>query len=92
MNSKVAAPDKPLPFQDRLECYMKPLEDIGHPAGGFYRAFVLIYGLMETDKTEDENWDDGLILMYKLANEGNGLAMQYVEYIESASSEDEEEI
>lgn len=88
MNSKAFNPGKPLPFQDRLECYMKPLEEIGHPAGGFYRAFALIYGLMITEKTEDENWDDGLILMYKLANEGNELAMQYLDYIESAEQED----
>lgn len=87
MNGKALAPERPLPYQDRLECYIKALEDAGHPAGGFYRAFVLIYGLRITGKTEDEDLDDGLTLMYSLTNEGNELAVEYVEYIESTEQE-----
>ncbi|NRY61481.1 helix-turn-helix transcriptional regulator [Clostridium beijerinckii] len=88
INAKAFSAEKPLQLQDRLECYMKALEEAGHPAGGFYRAFVLIYGLMITEKTEEENLEDGLILMYKLANEGNELAMKYLDYIENAKQED----
>lgn len=87
MNSKAFHPKDKLPFQDRLY-YIDALEEAEHDAGGFYRAFVLIYGLMYTDKTEEENMDDGLILMHELAMDGNELALQYLEYIEKAAGED----
>ena len=88
MAAKASDLRKPLMLQDKLERYMEALEEMEHPAGSFYRAFVLIYGLRITDKTEDENFDNGLILMYEIANEGNELAMRYVDYIESAEEED----
>lgn len=87
MNSKAFHPEQELPFQDRLY-YIDALEEAENDAGGFYRAFVLIYGLMYTDKTEEENMDDGLILMHELAMDGNELALQYLEYIEKAAGED----
>lgn len=92
MVGKVNNPNEKLPLQDKLNYYIKALEMINHPAGGYYRAFSLIYRIMETDKSEDENFSDGLILMDELAFEGNGLAEQYLNYIYSAESEKEEEI
>ena len=88
MHAKAFHPEDKLPFQDRLY-YIDALEEADHLAGGFYRAFVLIYGLMYTDKTEEENMDDGLLLMHELAIDGNELALQYLEYIEKAASEED---
>ena len=92
MNGKVLNPNKKAPLQDKLNYYIKALEMINHPAGGYYRAFSLIYTVMETDKTKDDNFTDGLRLMDELAVEGNGLAIKYLEYIYSASDEDEDEL
>ncbi|EHK2328112.1 helix-turn-helix domain-containing protein [Clostridium perfringens] len=81
MYEKALRQNKKLSLQDKLKYYIRALETINHPAGGYYRAFSLIYKAMETDKTEEENFNDGLILMNELAYEGNGLAKQYLEYI-----------
>lgn len=90
MNCKAQDPDKEFPLQGAVDFYIKQLEVEGHLAGSFYRAIHLIYRLVHNEKTDDENWDDGLILMYQLANDGNEFAIDYVEYIESAEAEDDE--
>ncbi len=90
MNCKIKEPDKAFPLQERVDFYINRLEEADHPAGAFYRAIHLIYRLVKNEKTDDENWDDGLILMYQLANDGNEFAIDYVEYIESYEEEDVE--
>lgn len=90
MNGKILNPNKKAPLQDKLNYYIKALEMINHPAGRYYRAFSLIYTVMETDKTEDDNFTDGLLLMDELALEGNGLAIKYLEHIYSASDDENE--
>lgn len=87
MNWKVTEGDKRFPLQERVDFYIDSLEESGHPAGAFYRAIHLIYRLVKNDLTEEENFDEGLILMYQLANEGNEFALNYVEYIESAEDD-----
>jgi hypothetical protein len=67
---------------------MDSLEEAEHPAGSFYRAIHLIYRLVKNERTDDENWDDGLVLMYQLANEGNEFAINYVNYLENAEEDD----
>ena len=89
MNCKAQDPNKEFPLQDAVDFYINRLEEDNHPAGSFYRAIHLIYRLIKNEKTDDENWDDGLILMYQLANDGNEFAIDYVEYIENAEEEDE---
>jgi transcriptional regulator with XRE-family HTH domain len=91
MNCKIKEPDKEFPLQERVDFYINRLEEADHPAGAFYRAIHLIYRLVKNEKTDDENWDDGLILMYQLAEEGNEFAIDYVEYLESAEDDESEE-
>ncbi len=88
MNCKAQDPDEVFPLQDAVDFYINQLEEEDHPAGSFYRAIHLIYRLVHNEKSDDENWDEGLILMYQLANDGNEFANDYVEYIESAEAED----
>lgn len=90
MNCVVKNPKEKFPLQDKVDYYFNLLDDNEHPAGAFYRAIHLIYRLVKNDKTDEENWDEGLILMYQLANDGNEFAIDYVEYIESAEAEDDE--
>jgi hypothetical protein len=90
MNYRINEPDKEFPLQERVDFYINRLEEADHPAGAFYRAIHLIYRLVKNEKTDDENWDEGLILMYQLADEGNEFAIDYVDYIESAEAEDDE--
>lgn len=71
--------NKEIPLQECVDYFINALEEAGHPAGGYYKAIGLIYGSIVNDKTNDENWDEGLILMYELANDGNEYAISYVE-------------
>lgn len=87
MNWKVTEGDKRFPLQERVDFYIDNLEETGHPAGAFYRAIHQIYRLIKNDLTDEENFDEGLILMYQLANEGNEFALDYVDYIESAEED-----
>lgn len=91
MNCKVQDPDKEFPLQDAVDFYINRLEEEDHPAGSFYRAIHLIYRLVKNDKTDDENWDEGLILMYQLANDCNEFAIDYVEYLEGVEDDISEE-
>ncbi len=87
MNCKIKETDKEFQLQERVDFYINRLEEVDHPAGAFYRAIHLIYRLVKNEKTDNENWDEGLILMYQLANEDNEFAIDYVEYIEDAEEE-----
>lgn len=84
LDFKASNPNKEIPFQERVDYFINALEEAGHPAGGYYKAIGLIYGSIVNDKTDDENWDEGLILMYELANDGNEYAISYVEMIETS--------
>jgi hypothetical protein len=88
MNYILIEPDKIFPLQERVDFYMNHLEESDHPAGAFYRAIHLIYRLVKNEKTDDENWDDGLILMYQLANGDNKFAIDYVDYLENSKQEE----
>lgn len=87
LSCKKTQPNEPLPFQERFHRYITILEEEGHPAGKYYRAFGLIYGIIQTENTEDQDLDDGIILMYNLANNGNEHAIVYVNYIENSQEE-----
>ena len=87
LNCKKTQPNEPLPFQERFHRYITILEEEGHPAGEYYRAFGLIYGIIQTENTEDQDLDDGIILMYNLANSGNEHAIIYVNHIENSQEE-----
>lgn len=87
LNVRKSQPNGPLPYQEKIQRYITGLEEEGHPAGEYYRAFGLIYGVIQTENTEEEDLDEGIILMYNLANNGNEHAIVYVNYIENSQDE-----
>jgi hypothetical protein len=88
-NIKAETLNANLPFQDRVEFFVEKVEEVENQEGQYYHAFLLIYGLMRTEDTEDVNLNNGLRKMYELANEGNEYAIHYVEYIEGGEEDNE---
>ena len=56
----------------------------GHPAGDYYKALWLMESLNGNGVDMEENFNNGLIRLYELANEGNEYAITFVEWVESA--------
>jgi transcriptional regulator with XRE-family HTH domain len=86
-NLKVEEAEAKLPFNDRINYFIEILEEADNQEGRYYHALLLIYGLIHTEDTENDDMDNGIRMMYGLANAGNEYAMHYVEYIEEEQKE-----
>ena len=69
-------------LQDKYMALVEGLELVDNPAGEYYRAQSMILGIIENDMSEEQNFDDGIRLLYQLANNGNEYAMAAVETLE----------
>lgn len=60
MICKVLETDNEFPLQVALDFYINWLGEDENPARSFYRAIHLITRLVKSEKTDGENWDEGL--------------------------------
>ena len=70
-------------LSDRYEALVNSLCEKGNPAGPYYRALMLIFGIVDNGKSDEENLDAGIAKMYEFANEGNPYAEEFVMRVEA---------
>lgn len=88
LTNQEKSPNAPAPFQDRVLSCIEILENAGNPAGSFYRAFCLIYDLLDTGDSSESNWEKGLALMDGLSVGGYRPAAKYIDWLYAEGCED----
>lgn len=77
-NIRGQARENKFPFQDRIEYFLEGLEEIDSQEGRYYHSLLLLYGLLNTGDSEDDNMDKGFQMMYELEDEGFEYAIRFV--------------
>ena len=73
-------PFDPDDFHNFIESYTSALHANNHPAGAYYLAFALIYGLYRFSPSCEDDYNAGRNLMVDLAQCGNKYALNFLEY------------
>lgn len=81
-NYLIDNPEALQPMKDKLESCIEVLEDMGCPEGAYFRAYCLIYNLLDTGLSSEDNLAQGFSLMDKLADEGNVYALKFEDFLE----------
>lgn len=67
-----------LPFQDRIKYFLEGLEEIDSQEGRYYHALLLLYGLISTGESQEDNVDLGFQMMNDLEEEGHEYAKRFI--------------
>lgn len=70
--------DNQFPFQDRINYFLEGLDEIDSLEGRYYHALLLMYGLLDTGESEEDNMDMGFQMMYELEDEDFEYAIRFV--------------
>ena len=70
-------------LSDKYEALVNSLCEKGNPAGPYYNALTLIFGIVDNGKSDETNFDAGIVEMYELANAGNPYAEEFVMSVEA---------
>lgn len=77
---KYVNPLEPAPLLNKTTAFICELMLMNHPAGTYYLALCVKYGLIEGPGYGEDPEEDGLIYMYSLSFRNNPYAMRYVQH------------
>ena len=80
IEQKHTNPLEPAPLLNKTTAFICELMLMNHPAGTYYLALCVKYGLIEGPGYGEDAEEDGLIYMYSLSYRNNPYAVRYVQH------------